>query len=247
VLLWPSLFCDARTLRPLADDLARDRRVLTFDPPGHGRSGPPAVRRFSLADCARATVEVLDRENVPRADVVGTAWGGMVAVEMAILFPERVGALVLINAPLDRWSAGRRLRYRLAIALFRGLGPIAPLVGMVTGALLSEAVQREHPERAELIADCLRTSDRRGIADAMASVMVGRRSQLADAGRVRAPALVLSGAEDRALTAAMARDQAARIPGARLVLVEGSAHASVLEVPERVVPLVREHVSRVPA
>jgi len=59
ILCWPSLYCDARTLDPLLEDLERDHRVLVVEGPGHGRSGP-SPRRFSLGDCADAAVQVLD-------------------------------------------------------------------------------------------------------------------------------------------------------------------------------------------
>jgi pimeloyl-ACP methyl ester carboxylesterase len=47
VLCWPSLYCDARTLDSMADDLARDHRVLVVDGPGHGKSGA-SPGRFSF-------------------------------------------------------------------------------------------------------------------------------------------------------------------------------------------------------
>lgn len=41
VVMWPSLFCDGTSLRPQAEELARDHRVIVIDPPGHGRTVAP--------------------------------------------------------------------------------------------------------------------------------------------------------------------------------------------------------------
>jgi pimeloyl-ACP methyl ester carboxylesterase len=53
-LLWPSLYVDHASLLPIASELARIRRCILLDPPGHGRSGVPR-RGFTLRDCARST------------------------------------------------------------------------------------------------------------------------------------------------------------------------------------------------
>jgi len=73
--------------------LARDHRLIVFDYPGLGRSGPWHGSTFS--DLATTTVELLDHLEIPRAAVLGWSMGGFVAQRMAIEYPERVSALVL--------------------------------------------------------------------------------------------------------------------------------------------------------
>ena len=73
--------------------LARDHRLILFDYPGVGRSGPWHGRSFdSLADTA---ADFMDAIGVPRADVLGWSMGGFVAQRLAVGHPERVSSLIL--------------------------------------------------------------------------------------------------------------------------------------------------------
>jgi pimeloyl-ACP methyl ester carboxylesterase len=62
----------------------------------------------------------------------------------------------------------------------------------------------------------------------------GRADLLPSLGRIAVPALVVVGAEDRALPPARSRRLAAALPSARLVEVPGAGHLSVLEAPAAV-------------
>ncbi|MDT7743250.1 MAG: hypothetical protein QOE59_2328 [Actinomycetota bacterium] len=63
-LLWHSLFVDSTSWELVRSALTRHRRLVVVDGPAHGASGP-APGPFTLADCARAAVEVLDACGVP--------------------------------------------------------------------------------------------------------------------------------------------------------------------------------------
>src|ERR1700754_4754763 len=73
--------------------LARACRVLTFDNRGSGRAEPAG--RLTIAGMAADAASVLDAAGVARAHVYGVSMGGMIAQELALTFPERVGSLVL--------------------------------------------------------------------------------------------------------------------------------------------------------
>ena len=70
------------------------RQVVMFDFPGTG--GSPALRRPArMAVLARLVVSLLDALALPRADVLGYSWGGVLAQELALQSPDRVRSLVL--------------------------------------------------------------------------------------------------------------------------------------------------------
>jgi pimeloyl-ACP methyl ester carboxylesterase len=72
-----------------------DRRIVTFDVPGIGRSPTPVVP-LSIPALARLAVQVLDDAGVQSADVLGYSHGGLVAQQLAIAMPHRVRSLVLV-------------------------------------------------------------------------------------------------------------------------------------------------------
>jgi pimeloyl-ACP methyl ester carboxylesterase len=73
--------------------LARNHRLVLFDYPGMGMSGPWHGRNFdSLADATAGLMEAID---LPRADVLGWSMGGFVAQRLAIEHPQRVSHLIL--------------------------------------------------------------------------------------------------------------------------------------------------------
>src|SRR5512142_2583694 len=118
IFLWPSLYMDHRSLDGLIRLLAHDSRCIVVDGPGHGRSPGPG-RRYDMAACARAAMQVLDASGVREVDWVGNAWGGHVGVRAAVDFPERVRSLTVIAAPLHPLEPAMRLKTRLLLLLLR--------------------------------------------------------------------------------------------------------------------------------
>ncbi|MGZ3439936.1 MAG: alpha/beta fold hydrolase, partial [Polyangia bacterium] len=100
-----------RTWRQLAPRLARDRRVLMPDLPGHGLSSRPDVS-YELRWYAHVMSRWLDAANVDRADVVGHSFGGGVAQMMLLECPERIRRLMLVSSG----GLGREITVSLRLA-----------------------------------------------------------------------------------------------------------------------------------
>jgi pimeloyl-ACP methyl ester carboxylesterase len=73
--------------------LARDHRLILFDYPGVGMSGPWHGR--SLDSLADATADLMDAIGLVRADILGWSMGGFVAQRLAVDHPQRVSHLIL--------------------------------------------------------------------------------------------------------------------------------------------------------
>jgi pimeloyl-ACP methyl ester carboxylesterase len=95
-----SLGTDFRIWNEVAEILAPDFRIITYDKRGHGlsESGPD---KNDITDYARDLVALLDILGVGRATIVGLSIGGMIAQELYRHNPDRVAALVLVT-PLRR-------------------------------------------------------------------------------------------------------------------------------------------------
>jgi pimeloyl-ACP methyl ester carboxylesterase len=80
--------------------LARGRRVLAVDRPGHGLASPFDYGGVDLWSHAASFLrEVLDAADLERVDVAGNSMGGLFGLALAEKHPERVHGLVLVGAP----------------------------------------------------------------------------------------------------------------------------------------------------
>jgi len=79
-------------------DLQATRRVISVDLPGFGLTGPSPQGEYHIDTYTRFLLRLLDSLGVKRVMLVGNALGGEVAWQTAILAPERVRKLVLIDS-----------------------------------------------------------------------------------------------------------------------------------------------------
>jgi len=211
-------------------------RVVRCDLRGQLLSPGP---RLSISGHAAEVVRLLDHLSIPRAHVLGTSFGGEVAIQLAADHPERVDRLVVLTAT-DRLTPEMieaTVRFERAARdaadggdggkLFRILAPTA-----FSKAFL-EAQPRDFVEtRARQIAS-LPLSFFGGIAGIMRTL---RETHLTDAfPRITAPTLVMGAALDETFPIEHSRAIAQKIARARLVVLEGSGHAAVVEATDAVV------------
>jgi pimeloyl-ACP methyl ester carboxylesterase len=78
--------------------LKAQRRVIRFDLPGFGLTGPSPDADYSIAAYVRFTVAVLDKLGLQRVVLAGNSLGGQVAWETALAQPARVEKLILVDA-----------------------------------------------------------------------------------------------------------------------------------------------------
>ena len=98
VLLHGKNFCAATwgdTARALA---AAGYRVIAPDQVGFCKSSKPDGFQYSIAGLAALTKELLDSIGVARPVLVGHSTGGLIAMRYALLYPDHVASLVLVNA-----------------------------------------------------------------------------------------------------------------------------------------------------
>ena len=221
--------------RPL-ERLADERRVVMYDQLGCGRSDRPEVE-WSLAIFTEELEHLREQLGLERIHLLGTSWGGMLALEHALEHPESVRGLVLSStlASADEWVAEVK-RLRDAIDgddddevlgeferrhFFRGERDPLELVRM-----------RE--EKSSVVYEAMWGPNEWTMTGALAGWDVRRRL-----GELRMPTLILRGAHDLS-TPAISKTLTDGIPHAREVVFEESAHTPVLEETERYLRTVRE-------
>jgi pimeloyl-ACP methyl ester carboxylesterase len=131
--------------------LAQDRRVIAPDYPGHG--GSDAYKADpSIADYAAATSVLVD---TPPADLVGFHTGCLVAVETALLFPERVRRLVLVDVPA--YDPTQRAEYLHSVAGPYAISPDLACLAPAWDRGITRRIESQGMERSwEMFVETLR-------------------------------------------------------------------------------------------
>ncbi len=107
------------------EELSKDFQVVTFDPRGIGKSKSLDTRgksNFSLEVFAEDVLGLLDALEIEKTHIVGASFGGFVAQEFALKFPERLNKLVLVCT-----TAGGANHVRPSIEVLRSFAPDASL------------------------------------------------------------------------------------------------------------------------
>jgi 3-oxoadipate enol-lactonase len=245
IVLWPSFLTDGgmwdEQIRPLSDV----GRVLVFDGPGHGHSETPPP--FSLDDNARALLDALDALRAKRFVMAGLSWGGMIGMRLAVIAPERAKALALLDTSAAPELMKNRVQYRAMLSTFHRVGfPSWAADRRIIPLFFCARTLRERPELAKTFWHDAVGFSREGVYKAGKAIFQ-RADFRGELGRIKAPTLVMCGAEDRATSPEHARELAQGIAGAELVMIEDAGHLSALEQPAKVntalVPFVKKHVS----
>ena len=223
--------------RPQVQALATNFRVIGIDHRGHGES-PAPEGPYTLADMGGDVLALLDRLGIERFHYVGLSIGGMVGQWLAINAPERVDRLVLL-ATSPHMGPARNWRDRAELAREQGT---AALADSVVERWFTPAFAKDHPRQVALLRDQIVATPDQGYAGCCGAIE-GHDTR-DDLHRVKAPTLVVSGADDPSTPpeghgAVLAEG----IPDSRHVVLEGAAHLLSWERADRVNTLITEHLS----
>jgi 3-oxoadipate enol-lactonase len=210
--------------------LQATHRVVRIDLRGYGRSSVPNGPFSYHGD----VVAALDSLGIERATLVGCSFGGSVALDVAVSYPERVAGLVLVAPSIGTGGESPEIRAfgeREEAAIERGdldgateenlrfwvdgphRGPdqVDPKLRAFVGAMQRAAFDIPMPDGAKA-----------------AKPEPPVRDRLGD---IKTRTLVLIGSLDVAHVQGVARRVAAEVPGARLQVMEGTGHLPSLEKP----------------
>ncbi len=202
--------------------LSRRHQAIAFDNRGTGRSDVPEGA-YTIAQMAADAAAVLDATGHVRAHVVGASLGGMIAQRVALAYPERVRALVLVcTTPGGRNAA--RASDEVTAGLVQGGDDPATVYRRNAWFLYGEDTRTRHPERIEEDLEArasIPTTPRGYLGQLQAAMGHDTWEELPS---VAIPTLVVHGEADVLIPTENGRRLAARIPGAELVLVPGAGH-----------------------
>lgn len=228
----------------------RDKfRIISVDFPGHGLTRAAAGSSLSGAGLADFVDAFAAKLALPRFALAGNSMGGGVAWQVAVRHPQRINALVLVDAagfaneqpPGETPLAFKLLRYSVGRAVLRNIDN-RPLIesGLKVDVFDKSLIT---PALVERWADFQRAPGHRAI---LMNVDLGGLSEATSAPLhdISVPTLILHGDSDPLIEPASARKFAAAIPGAKLVTYPNVGHLPQIEIPERSAADVAEFLGR---
>ena len=217
-------------------------RIITLDLPGFGLTGPNASGDYRGDTHARFVLDVMDQLRVTRFAVGGNSLGGEVAWRIALLAPERVAKLILVDAagqafepqsvPIGFLVANVPLLNRV----FEWVLPRPLVVASVHNVYGDPArVDDALVDRYQQL--MLREGNRRALVQRFQQNQRG-----ADADHIReinVPTLILWGGRDRLIPPEVGRRFKSDIAGSELVIFDDLGHVPQEEDPQRTVKAVQ--------
>jgi pimeloyl-ACP methyl ester carboxylesterase len=212
--------------------------LISLDFPGHGLTRAPDGYELTgpgLVEFVDAFAQAL---SLPKFAVAGNSMGGGVAWQMALSHPERINALILVDAagfpneapPQEVPLAFRILRHRLGRAFLRNIDNRPLIDSGLKVDVVDKAVIT--PAFVDRWAEFQRAPGHRAI---LMSLNLASTAQANEAAlhSIAVPTLVLHGQSDVIIEPKSAERFARAIPGAKLILYPHVGHLPQIEIPER--------------
>lgn len=222
------------------------RRVITFDLPGFGLTGPNASGDYSDASYVRFTLALLDALGLKRVVLGGNSLGGAIAWQTAAAAPERVAQLILVDAggyPLD--SVSVPIGFRIArLPLLRDLMRYTLPRGVVESSVRNVFGDpgRVTPALVDrYMAMTSRAGNREALGRRMSQLVWGEGLERLQA--LTQPTLIIWGGRDRLIPPAHAQHFAHDIKGSTLAMFDDLGHVPHEEDPQRTVAAVQQFLA----
>lgn len=215
------------------DYLGKNHSPVAPDLPGHGRSsGTEGLA--SIGEYADFVVRLMDALEMRSAVIAGRSMGGAIAMDLAVRYPGRVEALMLMATAPKFNMPQERLEGLRGVAI--GRAPQA----FVTDGYSPKTIKGNLAVIREGWMEQVKTDPRVRYTDVKACAEVDLREAI---GAIVAPTLIIAGADDNVTTVNEAELIKQKIRGARLEVIADAAHNLTTECPAEVNAAVEKFLS----
>jgi pimeloyl-ACP methyl ester carboxylesterase len=225
------------TWEPWVARLGGDFRIVTMDMPGHGLTGAVPDHDYSQEGMVKFVNEVADKLALRKFALGGNSMGGGVAARYAEEHADRVSALILVDAAGEPTPGGDRVPLVFKIARTPVLSKI--LLHITPRSLVEEGLN-DAIVRKSIITDKMIDQYWELARMAGSRAANGERFMLPlnndvknHIGDIKAPTLILWGAEDHLIPVLAAHEFQADISGSQLVIYPATGHIPQEEVADR--------------
>ena len=227
-------------------ELKNERRVIRFDLPGFGLTGPEPDNNYTIEQYTNYVVGILDSLGVSEAIIAGNSLGGYIAWATAVRYPNRVSKLVLVDAsgyPYEAESvpiAFKLSQNKLAKLLLKNFIPkfvIRSSVENVFGnpALVTDDLVDRYYELT------LREGNRAAIKERFLQTQPGELRKLLP--KLTIPTLILWGAKDKLIPLKLGKRFEKDIPNSSLIIFDELGHVPHEEAPQITVSPVLDFIN----
>lgn len=225
------------TWEPWIQRLSPKFRVITVDLAGHGLTQTGADYVPDMDRFAEQIDALAARLDLPPFAIVGNSMGGGVAWQVASRYPERVRALVLVDAA--GWPADPNKPVPLAFKILQSDFGRFLLQHIETRPLTAEGLKMDvvddsliTPAFVDRWVEVQRAPGHRAI---LMGIRPGKLTVATEAvlSKITAPTLVLHGEQDVIIPPSDGRKFAAAIPGAGLITYPNAGHLPQYEIPDQ--------------
>lgn len=221
VLLLHGGGADSSWWGPLVPRLAQNHAVIAMDSRGHGRSSFDC-RQITYRTMADDTLALLDHLDIDLADIVGWSDGAIIALDIALRFPARLGKVVAygVNFDLGGFRRGNE-----------DAEPDPDRAELYAEFPRRYQEQSPHPERWDELMSNMRatwTTEPNWTPDEMRSIPTTM--------------LVLHGVEEEVIDIDHARLLAELLPNGRLCLMPGTGHFAMYDQPDEFTRIVADYI-----
>jgi 3-oxoadipate enol-lactonase len=233
VVLSHAIGTDLSIWQAQAEALARDWRVVRYDHRGHGAS-PVPPGPYAIADLGVDLMRLLDRLGVDRASICGLSLGAMTALWVAAHAPDRVERIVCCSV-IARPASPAAWADRAATVRRAGTAAVADMVVERWG------YRERRPATGAVVRSLLLATPVEGYAATCDAIQ--QLDLWPVLSRVRAPTLVVAGADDPAAPESEARAIAAALPGGSVTVIPDAGHLMSVDQPEALTATLAGHLA----
>jgi pimeloyl-ACP methyl ester carboxylesterase len=240
--------------QPLGERLAKNRRVILIDRPGHGWSTRARLEDSTPEIQGRMISEALNKFGIGKAILVVHSWAGALGARMALDYPERVAGLVMLAPVAYPWPGGVG-RYNKIVAMPVIGRLLAYTITLPLGALLVEPGARSvfFPQAmpggyVRDTATMLLLRPREFLANAhdLATLKAAVAEQAPRYAGIKAPVTIISGdgSDKTVSTHIHSQPLTATVPNAKLIVLSGVGHMVQNAAPDRVIAEIEAMIGR---
>ena len=233
---------NSRVWDPIVEELQQTHQVTAIDLPGHGKSAPPADGEYTIDSLA----EIISAQLNPETVLVGWSLGGLIAINIAAKYPQKVKKLILIAsspqfASSESWDHGIKKsiidgfandltnNYRETIHRFLAI--------QMFGSDKAKPVIRELREKVFANGEPHIDSLSKGLQ------ILKQCSLWTRAAEIKSPTLIVLGEKDTLIPKDSAEKTQETIPQSQLKIIKGAGHAPFVSHPDEFLKIINKFIN----